>query len=133
MKIKMTAAKNEMGYLEMKKKLRGVLFKMLIGAVIGVIVGCGMSDHATVASCVFSGLLFSCVPAAWCLIPFVPLGVIPFLIKALLSIFLGLIITPISLAYYLIRMHGYKKKLQQESATDATFEQVGSAQAFVQE
>lgn len=121
MKTKLIDAKNEMGYLDMRKKLRKTLFKMVIGAAIGVGVSC-ISGYIALDAFVGYAIFFAFIPCAWSLMPVIIMGPISLCIKVIGSVLLGWIVGPISLIYYGVRLHYYKKKLQQDCTVNAADE-----------
>lgn len=97
----------ETEYVLFKEKLRGVIAKMIIGALIGLFLGAAFATNT--AEKVGFVLVLACVPYVWDMLPFIATNLYGFAIKAFLAVIGGVIITPISLIYNLVMVHAYQK------------------------
>lgn len=103
----------EMEYVRFKESLRGVIIKIIIGAIIGYFVGGAMMANGSdpdVADRIEGVLMFAGFPYAWTKIPVFAFGMISLIIKFVVAIALGWIITPIALIYDLIQVKAYEKR-----------------------
>lgn len=107
----MTKFTSEAEYLQFKDKLRSIIIKIIIGFVIGFIFGLWMESG--ILGGVIFGILFAGMPYAWSVIPVLAIGWAALAGKFIVALFLGWIITPISLIYNLIQMNHYKKSVMQ--------------------
>lgn len=108
----------EAEYYDVKKSLENKLIKLAIGFAIGVAFGIYICiDTASgfnivgILVIVICGFYFAGMPYAWSVIPVNAYGIMAILIKLFASIFLGWIITPISLIYTIIKLNSIKKQL----------------------
>lgn len=99
----------EYEYADFKMKLRNVVIKMIIGAVIGFFIVRVTGGTGLIGTDIFMVYMFACVPYVWCMIPFTALGYVAIIVKIFVSFLLGWIITPISLVYYLVMCRSYEK------------------------
>lgn len=111
--FRMSKLISEVEYLEFKGKFRRVLIYTLIGFSVGLGIGTYF-EAGWFASLVF-GVLLAGMPYAWSVIPFGVAGIIAIIIKLLMAIFLGWIITPIAFIYHFIQMKRYERFLIQHT------------------
>lgn len=102
---------SELEYLQFKGSFRKILIQTLIGFIIGMILG-GYSDSGWFGI-IFFGILLAGMPYAWSVIPVFAFGVVSIIIKIIVAICLGWVITPIAFIYNFIQMKRYEKSVLQ--------------------
>ena len=101
-------------YYEFKSKLRGIIISIVIGFIIGGIIGLIIAgdDGYQATFFILFGIVFAGVPYAWKLIPFWSMNVTGIMLKVIIALVGGWIITPISFIYNLIQYIRYGKRMQ---------------------
>lgn len=99
---------SEMEYLKFKNDFRNCLIMVVAGFVLGAVLGMMMDTNPIIFGIVCAG-----VPYAWKFIPFLPLGIVALIIKFIIAVILGWIITPIAFVYNFIQLQKYTKQMEE--------------------
>lgn len=102
---------SELEYWEFKGNFRKLLIQTLIGFIIGMIFG-GYIDSSWFGI-IFFGVMLAGMPYAWSVIPIFAFGFISIIIKLIIAICLGWVITPVAFIYNFIQMKRYEKYVLQ--------------------
>lgn len=109
--MKETKFISEVEYVRFKDKLRSGIIMIIVGLVIGVVLGIWLGGGIGVA--VMMGIMCAGMPYAWSVIPVIAIGWLSIIIKFVVAVFLGWIVTPIALVYNFIQMKRYEKAVQE--------------------
>ena len=117
----------EVSYLVAKEELKSTFISMIIGFIIGAVlawvVTMGSSESSgRIMMMVFIGLVLSGTPYVWKHFPYIALGWLSLLIKLVVSVCLGWIITPITLIYHWIEVKVYEGKIRRQQKQEYTEE-----------
>lgn len=102
---------SELEYLEFKRNFRKVFVYTIIGFFVGLIFG--KYNDAGWSGSIAIGIVLAGMPYAWSVIPVFAFGIISIIIKLIVAVCLGWIITPIAFIYNFIQMKRYEKSVLQ--------------------
>lgn len=114
----------EVSYLTAKEELKSTLISMIIGFIIGAVIAwmttmSGMDTRPRIMITILLGLVMSGTPYVWRHFPYIALGWVSLLIKLVVSVCLGWVITPVTLIYHWVEVKVYEGKMRREQKAEA--------------